>query len=333
MANFHGQHRHLLNFFQGSTSETDTAQFPRLFDYVTTLPRFRGEVELINPGRLPVTPVPAWPQLQGARAEFSNLLQAPFDFKYDNRRQGEINLNTVSQYPVWQGLMQGHLTNAEFGQIESTVSQASFAKFQATRRGYNPAPARPLISGSTVNSNDPGSLAPYNLGPGQLNGDVPTQFARPFRDVVDADVAPLIPGRGTPGSITNNLGRNGVQASTLRPDVNAAAVDQANPFFVRPGNGGAHQSRDRNAFMKYQTLMRMPNLVSKQSNVMTMRLTMGFFEVDASTLSLGKEYNEDIAQNKRYQMLYIVDRSKPVSFKPGENTNVRDAVIFQRMVE
>jgi hypothetical protein len=43
---FHGQHRHLLNFFQSSQVEDNTAQFTRLLDYVTTLPRFRGEVDL-----------------------------------------------------------------------------------------------------------------------------------------------------------------------------------------------------------------------------------------------------------------------------------------------
>ncbi|MGB7328525.1 MAG: hypothetical protein WBD31_26850 [Rubripirellula sp.] len=329
---YHGHHRHLLNLFQGSITETDTAQFPRIFDYVTTMPRFRGEVELVNPSRLTFAPNTTWPRLDVARGALVDLQQAPFSVTYDNGRQGQINLNTVSQFPVWQGLMQGLMTNTEFGQNELTANtgtptQAAFGKFTASRRGYNPSPQRSLVVGNAPNSNGP---APYSFGTDYLNGDFPTQFARPLRDVVDADIAPVFRDHSNGN---NNLRRSGVHGSLLRPDSDLNSADQTNPFFIRPGVGATHESRDRNAFMKYQTLMRMPNLVSKQSNVFVMRMTMGFFEVDAATLSLGREYKEDIAQNKRHQMLYIIDRSKPVAFIPGENTNVRDTIIYERAVE
>ncbi len=34
-------------------------------------------------------------------------------------------------------------------------------------------------------------------------------------------------------------------------------------------------------------------------------------------------------QNQRYQAMYIVDRSIPVGFIPGQDVNARDVVIFE----
>ena len=108
---FRGNHRHLLNFFQGSELEEEVAQFPRVLDYVTTLPRFRGEIELINPDRVTLlTGMNA--AGYGSRA-FGDVFQPPFNFVHDGRRQGQINLNTLSDYPVWIGLMHGHLNATE----------------------------------------------------------------------------------------------------------------------------------------------------------------------------------------------------------------------------
>lgn len=90
-----------------------------------------------------------------------------------------------------------------------------------------------------------------------------------------------------------------------------------------------HLDRNRNAFLRYQTLMRMPNLVSDNSQLYLIRLTMGFFEVDANTGSLGREYNEDLGQNKRYKAMYIIDRSKEVGFIPGQDLNARDVVLYE----
>ena len=92
--------------------------------------------------------------------------------------------------------------------------------------------------------------------------------------------------------------------------------------------------RTRNPFMRYQTLMRMPNLVSDNSQTFLVRMTLGFFEVDsANTNSLGAEYNESIGQNRRYQAMFIIDRSIPVGFMPGKDLNARDTVVFERFYQ
>jgi hypothetical protein len=95
-----------------------------------------------------------------------------------------------------------------------------------------------------------------------------------------------------------------------------------------------HLDRNRNPFMRYQTQMRMPNLASDNSQTFMIRLTLGFFEVDPNnTASLGQEYREDTGEAQRYRGLFIVDRSIPVGFRPGEDLNARDVVVFERFYQ
>ena len=80
--------------------------------------------------------------------------------------------------------------------------------------------------------------------------------------------------------------------------------------------------------------MRMPNLASDNSQVFVVRLTLGFFEVDPSnTNNLGVEYNESIGEVQRYKALFVIDRSRPVGFIPGQDLNARDTVIFERFFQ
>jgi hypothetical protein len=58
-------------------------------------------------------------------------------------------------------------------------------------------------------------------------------------------------------------------------------------------------------------------------------MTLGFFEVDAATGELGREYNADAGMSERYQATFVVDRSIPVGFEPGKDLNARDVVIFE----
>ena len=63
-------------------------------------------------------------------------------------------------------------------------------------------------------------------------------------------------------------------------------------------------------------------------------MTLGFFEVDAkNTNSLGAEYNEDIGTAQRSKGLFIIDRSIPVGFMPGNDLNARDTVVFERFYQ
>ena len=333
---FNAPFRHLLNFFHNDRdSNSNTAgQFVRLFDFVHTLPRFQGEVEVFDPDRLNDLNNAAFffeSENNTMLAEFRTLFTPPFNFVYGNRRQGRINLNSISEFPVWVGLMKGHLNNVEFTSTTgtpSTADQLSYENFLRNRRGYDP-PGGPPDRVTT-----PG--ASYNYDPDVIDPRIPTQIAGVFKNSLDSEHAPVI--RDTTDA--NLLRRRGVNANLFRGSgtLEENEVPISTSLFVRAGTQlpnpdptvNPHLDRDRNAFMRYQTLMRMPNLVSDNSQTFLLRLTLGFFEVDSATLSLGREYGEELGLNERYKATFIVDRSKEVGFIPGQDLNARDVVIYER---
>lgn len=321
---FNAPFRHLLNFFHSSDTPAAGAEFAKLFDYVHTLPRFRGEIDLINPRRL----TSGNPAEEAVLADMRTLLSPPFNFQYDNQRQARVNMNSLTEFPVWAGLMHGHLNALEFTNRAGSpgnADQLSYNRFLRVRKGYGPSAAISRVTGTP----------PYNYDPANLDARFPTEFAGLFRSATETGKAMDL------RSDTNLFRRRPVNGSMLRGFGDLPANDPVSgtptptSLFVRAGTqapqpaGAPLHDRTRNPFMRYQTLMRMPNLATDNSQVFVIRLTIGFFEVDAGTLNLEKEYNADIGQNKRYQATFVVDRSLPVGFVPGEDMNARDIVIFE----
>lgn len=335
---FIGPFRHLLNFFHGDsrgTSPTDPpdpnrqmklADFSQIFDFVHTLPRYRGELEVISPNRLTPT-------------QISTMYPVPFNFKYDNRRQGRVNLNTLAEFPVWAGLMQGHLTPDEV-QTRSSPDQLSFNNFVANRRGYS-------LPGNGVTNFNAGSTPNYD--PDRFDPDLPTEFAAVYRSHREAEFGLTL---RTPA--TRTLRRRPSDTAYLRrldflgtqnpPGQNSLFVRRIGETPVEPTSpvppadatsatlnvGDFSMSRMRNPYTRYQTAMRMPNLASDNSQTYVIRMTVGLFEVDPQNQSLGREYNEELGLNERYEAMFIIDRSRPVGFIPGEPLNARDVVVFEK---
>jgi len=332
---FFGPFRHLLNFFHGDSRGTPPADdnarmkladFSRIFDFVHTLPRYRGEVEMISPNRL--TP-----------ASITAMYQVPFNFTYDNRRQGRINLNTLSDFPVWAGLMQGHLTPEEV-QSKTSARQLAYSNFLASRRGYS-------LPGAGVGNFNSGVTPNYDTT--RFDPGVPTEFAAVYRGHHEAEFAPALR-----DPATKVLTRRSADATYMRrldflshPNptgedamfvrrIGQVPVEQTTP--ATPTNvadptinaGDFSTSRLRNPYTRYQTAMRMPNLASDNSQAYVIRMTIGLFEVDPVNQSLGREYNEELGLNERYEAMFIIDRSRPVGFIPGQPLNARDVVVFEK---
>jgi hypothetical protein len=71
-------------------------------------------------------------------------------------------------------------------------------------------------------------------------------------------------------------------------------------------------------------------------------ITVGYFEVESAGTpdttrpdgyQFGAEIGIDQGQIQRHRAFYMVDRSIPVAFEPGENHNVDKAVILRRYVD
>ena len=124
--------------------------------------------------------------------------------------------------------------------------------------------------------------------------------------------------------------------------------------------------------MMYQPMTRLGNLVSEHSGVFAVWVTVGYFEVEpaadwnkdatqraanasAATLdtptpprvaaralydrvypegyALAQEVGSDTGNTKRQRGFYIIDRTIPVGFKPGEDLNDDRAIKVRRRIE
>jgi hypothetical protein len=121
---------------------------------------------------------------------------------------------------------------------------------------------------------------------------------------------------------------------------------------------------ERNPYMMYQPMTRLGNLVTTRSGVFAIWITVGYFEVEpadnwdandnnvqqrfgGNTVAaralydrvypegymLGREMGIDTGDVKRQRAFFIIDRTQPVGFKPGEDLNVEDTIRVRRRIE
>ncbi|EMI54964.1 hypothetical protein RSSM_03599 [Rhodopirellula sallentina SM41] len=274
------------------------------------------------------------------------MYTAPFNFVLNNQRTGQINLNSINEFQIWRGLMLGHLNDQEATNPNGTTNQneLSWEAFLASRRGY-------ALDETTADVTGTGTV---NYDSTKFDSEYPTQFAGVFtessvssafpslrttsatdamqRRVPDAN---LFRTRGTADLRSYTSGLSGEAPRQLIRSPDEFPETQRWPIWqtgaINPTGGNFHRDRPRNPAMHFQTLMRLPNLVSDNSQVFLIRMTIGLFEVDANnTISLGAEYGESTGEVKRFKAMFIVDRSIPVGFAPGQDLNARDTVIFER---
>ena len=280
---------HLLNFLEsdpvpnGPNPNRPSSNFHRLFDYAEVQSYFTGAQTYLNPYVFQDDGVrPVNPQLTG-REE----LRPPFNRITNYRDPGRINLNTIFDRYVFEGLMGKH-------------KGAIYADWNNSRRGYDPI------------TNDAGEVL---IPP--LNNDYPTFFANPIKPAGSGDMVPL-----------PNLKRNDVEVSLLRRN----SAKPQKPLFSHDYNK-PFENASRNPTFEYQSLQRLGNLTTGRSNVYSVWITVGYFEVRKSDGSLGVEVGIDEGRIKRHRAFYMIDRSIPVAFEPGENHNVDKAVILRRYVD
>ena len=77
--------------------------------------------------------------------------------------------------------------------------------------------------------------------------------------------------------------------------------------------------------------MRLPNLVTNQSNVFAVWVTIGLFEYDEVN-GIGAEYIGPSGTPDRTKSFYIIDRSIPVGFAPGKTYNSDKTILLRRKI-
>ncbi len=226
----------------------------------------------------------------------------PFNRISAYRDPGKMNLNTMYTQDQFNGLM---------GYFPGTTDGTLWNKFVQSRRG---------AGGST----DP--LA-FPTSP------TPSRFANPFRSFAGGDFDFSPPAQE-------------INATVFRADPTVPN----RPLFQIDATGqlpsaatGPAQDPDRNPYFRYQALARLGNLVTTRSNVYAIWITVGYFQVSPNPngadaahpdgYQLGQELGSDTGEIERHRAFYIYDRTIPVGFVRGQDTNVEKGLLLRRYIE
>ena len=80
-------------------------------------------------------------------------------------------------------------------------------------------------------------------------------------------------------------------------------------------------------------MRRLESVATTRSSVFAIWITIGFFEVDENGSVNDNELGADIGDVTRHRGFFLVDRSIPVAFEPGNTHNAEKAVLLRRFIE
>ena len=275
---------HLLNFFHSTGSVPDQpAHLHRIFDFLEVPSPYLGTEKWYNPNHF----------TSMNSGSVADTLRPPFNKLSRFRDPGRVNINTIFDAEVWEGVAKG---------IPSMDSSGFAAALAASRQGYS--------------------------GTG-LNSSFPSRFANPFRPATSAHLAPL-----------PSWQKSGNDVTLLRPSGAISAT--ATPLFSY-SSSAHYRNTQRNPFFRYRGMQHLSNMMTTHSNVFAVWVTVGYFEVEPNPTGvdaahpegyrLSREVGIDTGEIKRHRGFYLIDRSIPVAFEPGENHNVDQAILIRRFIE
>ncbi|MGV3484441.1 MAG: hypothetical protein ACO1RT_08485 [Planctomycetaceae bacterium] len=125
-----------------------------------------------------------------------------------------------------------------------------------------------------------------------------------------------------------NASNNG---GTVAPEVAGLEMSMGKIGFIERSQPELHKNSTqlaRDPFYRFQNVTRMSNLTTHHSNVFMIRMTVGYFVVDPATGALGEEFLDPRNGYLRPRAFYLVDRSIPVAYEPGQQHNASNTIIF-----
>jgi hypothetical protein len=339
---------HLLNFFQSSNQSSDyTTQKPtnsavkthnqamsnyyRVFDFVAVPSPFEGTQTLLNPAAFGPTSFQEKPNWfvdydedgthdPGEPWEFAPFY-APNNWLPTYREPGKVNINTISdaQANTWLGVT-GGFNSIDHPSGGPPDDNAMWPNIVASRQGYAGAPLQPSPT-------------------------MPSVFSNPFRMTGNISYVPIPALRGvnTSGELIDStlLRRLPNMTGHVNPLLAFITEQSTPPAYDAPTTEGEFNDANRNPYFKYQSYQKLGNILTTQSNVYAVWVTVGFFEVERVATStvhpdgyrLMQEIGSDTGEIKRHRAFYIIDRSIPVAFQRGMNHNVHRAILTRRVIE
>ncbi|MGY8771009.1 MAG: hypothetical protein ACKVH8_21570 [Pirellulales bacterium] len=307
--NYTGRFGGLFNFFHsrkldGASDDNDRrAHYYRILDYVTVPSKFVGSQKHYRSDRFADTTNP----LSGPD-DVRERFRYPFSKRSEFRDPGVINLNTMVSNQVFEAIYSPSYwtTNAShvtYGDMKKSIlGQDLTDTYNSATRSY------------------------------------PSWFANPFRPSGVAEMTP------EPTSAVSGINSTSLRSGKLLNGTGLGAGDDEPLFrFDTSANVASNHYRDtqKNPMYRYQGIQRLGNLTGYQSNVYAVWVTIGYFEVTPTTVNaaipdgwqLGAELGSDTGDINRHRGFYIMDRSIPVGYEPGEDHNTDDAILVRRFIE
>jgi hypothetical protein len=293
----------------------------RLFSYVRVPSPFAGTQRGLRPWRDP----------DPARDPLTRFLP-PFNMLETFREPGRVNINTIGTGAtapegngsvVWNAILGG----------QSTPPAAP--EWSAVQQAMN----RPVF-GTTV-------LQPWRTITPHVAGtdtsaavDIPLLFNPPL---------------GVPSPDSRKVSHDfSARSFTLLQTGPERAAD-GTPLSLfhpprqatKPPATGQYAYEERNTWFAYEPLIRAATNTTVRSEVYAIWVTMGFFEVQEATgmfpgttvkmypdgYRLLREHGSQTGDIRRHKAFYIFDRSIPVGYLPGEDLNVAEGILVERLVE
>ena len=232
----------------------------------------------------------------------------PFNRLSRYREPGRINLNTIDASfgpKIWNALCSVE-TGSATPPYETTLSSTSSFRTSA------------LTSGT---------CSPFRIARGTR-----TDFSSPSRGCANT----LFPQAWAPAAVNDRLAP---RAFTLFGDLPASPTK---PLFPAPTFESCGNDGEKNAWFRFDTLIRANTNSTVRSEVYAIWVTMGLFEVEPVNATnerypdgyrLVREYGGDTGEVNRHRAFYIFDRSIPVGYKAGTDLNVQDAILVERFIE
>jgi hypothetical protein len=341
---------HLLNFFQempeltnpviiggGPRRSKDTG--PAMLLEMVETPSPWADVEgHVPPSRFAMIDTSTVPTDWFDLANVHNFIMAPLRAPYNkfplHADPGKVNLNTVSSPEVLQGLVSNMLVPSDIdglidhnadgvrqagARAEAGQAATLWTSFKNSRLGY-------AIGGG-------GNYVPVNGGTRGFDPRFPTRFAGAFKPIWEAGMVPKT--RVPDGSSDPIEQQYGVldYHSRMRPGY-ATVMRPQDPLAanLEPLFNDSRTYSQRHPVNDLYPISRLQNLVTERSNVFAVYATVGLFEYDEANNSIKAEYGRETGENKRLKSFYVIDRSIPVAYRPGDDTNVDKLILIKRIL-
>jgi hypothetical protein len=292
----------------------------KLLDYLAVRSRFADSAEYI-PGNL---------ANQIRDAANTPLFYPPHNYLTDTRQAGRVNLNTIASAEVWDAVNggrpscafrdEGHVENSAFVFSKSEDYSGGFA--DGDRRNGN----WTLDTGEDAN-------ADTRLN---RNDDLDNDNAKDDRD------GTLVGSRRGDSATTSTpapagdfdllfMRKTGATDFFEKPfalgDTLHRVASNGRLLFEAPANLKPYNSRQRNPWFRYESVIGLGPTTTIRSNVYAVWITVGFFRTNDAGTTLGEEHDVD-----RVRYFAIIDRSIPNAFSPAQNLGCDRVIMIKRMI-